>query len=52
MTDTKTGASVTNKYTVNIPTAVGGTTAYVGFTGSTGAFTAAQQVTSWSYSAQ
>jgi LysM repeat protein len=52
LTDTKTGASVTNNFTVNIATAVGGTTAYVGFTGSTGAFTAVQQVTSWSYSAQ
>jgi hypothetical protein len=52
LTDTKTGASVTNNFTVNIPTAVGSTTAYVGFTGSTGAFTALQEVTSWSYSAQ
>jgi hypothetical protein len=52
LTDTKTGASVTKQYTVNIPAAVGGTTANVGFTGSTGAFTAVQQVTSWSYSAQ
>jgi hypothetical protein len=52
LTDTITGTSATYKYTVNIPTAVGSTTAYVGFTGSTGAFKAVQQVTSWSYSAQ
>jgi LysM repeat protein len=50
LTDTKTGASATNQFTVNIPSVVGGTTAYVGFTGSTGAFTAVQQVASWSYS--
>ena len=50
LTDTKTGASVANQFTVNIPSIVGSTTAYVGFTGSTGAFTAVQQVASWSYS--
>jgi hypothetical protein len=50
LTDTKTGASVVNQFTVNIPSIVGGTTAYVGFTGSTGSNTAVQQVTSWSYS--
>jgi hypothetical protein len=50
LTDTKTGASVVNQFTVNIPSIVGGTTAYVGFTGSTGAFTAVQQIVSWSYS--
>jgi LysM repeat protein len=49
LTDTKTGSSVTNQFTVNIPSVVGGNTAYVGFTGSTGAFTAVQQVTSWTY---
>jgi LysM repeat protein len=52
LTDTTSGATVTNQYTVNIPTVVGGTTAYAGFTGSTGGFTAVQQVTSWTYSAQ
>jgi hypothetical protein len=52
LTDTKTGVSVSKQYSVNIATAVGGTTAYVGFTGSSGAFTAEQDVTSWSYSAQ
>jgi hypothetical protein len=52
LTDTKTGVSVTNLYPINIATAVGGTTAYAGFTGTTGAFTAVQQVTSWSYSGQ
>jgi LysM repeat protein len=52
LTDTKTGATVTNQYTVNIPSVVGSTTAYAGFTGSTGGFTSVQQITSWTYSAQ
>ncbi|MGA3072031.1 MAG: chitobiase/beta-hexosaminidase C-terminal domain-containing protein, partial [Terracidiphilus sp.] len=49
LTDTKTGASATNQFTVNIPSVVGGNTAYVGFTGGTGSNTAVQQVTSWTY---
>jgi hypothetical protein len=52
LTDTVTGTSMSKQFTVNIPTAVGGTTAYIGFTGSTGAFTSVQDITSWSYSAQ
>ena len=36
ITDTVTNASATQTYTVNIPAIVGGNTAYVGFTGSTG----------------
>ena len=32
-TDTNTNASATQTYNVNIPAIVGGTTAYVGFTG-------------------
>jgi len=34
---------------VNIPVLVGGNTAWVGFTGGTGAGTASQKVTSWTY---
>jgi hypothetical protein len=49
LTDTKTGASATNQFTVNIPSVVGSNTAYVGFTGGTGSNTAVQQVTSWTY---
>jgi hypothetical protein len=49
LTDTVTGKSVTNQYTVNIPSIVGSTTAYVGFTGGSGAFGAIQDITSWSY---
>ena len=51
LTDTVTNATVTEVFTVNIPSAVGGNTAYVGFTGSTGGETATQNVLSWTYSA-
>lgn len=50
LTDLKTSATVTKSFTVNIPTAVGGTTAYVGFTGSAGAFSATQQILNWTFS--
>jgi LysM repeat protein len=49
LTDTVTGAIFTKQFTVNIPSIVGGTTAYVGFTGSTGSSTAIQQITSWDF---
>jgi LysM repeat protein len=49
LTDTVTNATVTEVFTVNIPSAVGGNTAYVGFTGSTGGATATQNVLSWTY---
>ena len=52
LTDTKTNVTVTNQFTVNIPTAVGSTTAYVGFTGGTGSYSATQQVTCWSFESQ
>lgn len=47
--DTKTGATATKSYTVNIAQIVGGTTAYVGFTGGTGGYTATQRILSWSF---
>jgi hypothetical protein len=49
LTDTTTGAVFTNQFTVNIPAAVGGTKAYVGFTASTGTGSTTQQITSWTY---
>ena len=49
LTDTVNSASVVEVFPVNIPAAVGGSTAYVGFTGSTGSFTAIQNILSWSY---
>ena len=47
LTDTVTGKTFTQTYTVNIPALVGSNTAYVGFTGGTGGLTAVQVVQSW-----
>ncbi len=49
ITDKVTGASATQSYTVNIPSIVGGTTAYVGFTGASGGETAVQEILDWNY---
>jgi LysM repeat protein len=49
LTDTVTNAAVTEVFPVNIPSAVGGNAAYVGFTGGTGGSSATQNVLSWSY---
>ncbi|MBT9330247.1 chitobiase/beta-hexosaminidase C-terminal domain-containing protein [Paracidobacterium acidisoli] len=49
VTDTVTAATFTKQFTVNIPSTVGANTAYAGFTGSTGARTATQQILSWTY---
>ena len=50
LTDTVTKATYTKTYTgINIPSLVGGNTAYVGFGGSTGAATATQDLSSWTY---
>jgi Legume lectin domain/Chitobiase/beta-hexosaminidase C-terminal domain len=50
ITDTKTNATFSHSWTINIPATVGGNTAYVGFTGGTGYVTAQQQVLNWTYS--
>jgi hypothetical protein len=50
ITDTVTGASASQSYTVNIPSMVGGPTAYVGFTASTSGSTATQDILNWTYS--
>jgi Bacterial lectin/Legume lectin domain/Chitobiase/beta-hexosaminidase C-terminal domain len=50
ITDTVTKAVATQTYSVNIPTIVGGNTAYVGFTGGSGGLTAVQEILSWTYS--
>jgi uncharacterized repeat protein (TIGR01451 family) len=50
LTDSVTLATATQTYTVNIPAAVGGNTAYVGFTGGTGGFTAVQRIKNWTFS--
>jgi len=49
ITDQVTSASFTTSWTVNIPAAVGGNTAYVGFTGATGGGTSSQKILTWSY---
>jgi Legume lectin domain/Chitobiase/beta-hexosaminidase C-terminal domain len=51
ITDTKTRASFSKSWAIDIPATVGGSTAYVGFTGSTGFANATQNVSSWTYSA-
>jgi Legume lectin domain len=50
LTDTQTNASATESFDVNIPGAVGGNSAYVGFTAGTGGLGATQNIVSWSYS--
>jgi fibronectin type 3 domain-containing protein len=49
LTDTVTGATVTEHYTVNIPQIVGGNTAFIGFTGADGSLTSNQNITNWTY---
>jgi hypothetical protein len=49
ITDSKTNASFSHSWPINIPATVGGSTAYVGFTGATGGLTAVQDVVSWTY---
>jgi hypothetical protein len=49
ITDPTLGTSFTTSAAVNIPSLVGGTTAYVGFTGGTGGLTAIQDILSWTY---
>jgi hypothetical protein len=49
ITDATVGRSFTSSATVNIPSMVGGSTAYVGFTGSTGGQAATQDVLTWTY---
>ena len=49
LTDTVTNGTVTEVFPVNIPSIVGSSTAYVGFTGGTGGFPATQNVLSWTF---
>ena len=50
ITDTVSHVSFSHNYTVNIPTTVGASTAYVGFTAGTGGSTATQSVLTWTFS--
>jgi hypothetical protein len=47
ITDTTTSASFTQTWPINLSTYLGGSTAYLGFTGGTGYFTAIQEIISW-----
>jgi len=50
LTDTNTGAVATQTYSpVNLPAAVGGNTAYIGFTAGTGALSASENILGWTY---
>jgi hypothetical protein len=49
LTDTVTNATFTASQAVDIPTTVGNTTAYVGFTAGTGGSIATQSVLNWTY---
>ncbi|HEX3150803.1 MAG TPA: fibronectin type III domain-containing protein [Gemmataceae bacterium] len=51
ITDTATNVSATQNYSVDIPSLVGGNSAYVGFTGGTGSLIAIQDILNWTYSA-
>ena len=51
LTDLVTKAAWSHPFPIDIPGTVGGSTAYVGFTGGTGLLSATQQVINWSYEA-
>jgi hypothetical protein len=49
ITDATAGKTFSTSWPVNIPTVVGGSTAFVGFTGGTGGSTALQEIITWNY---
>ena len=49
LTDKSTLATWSHSWAINIPGTVGGTTAYVGFTGATGGLTSTDTIFTWSY---
>ncbi len=51
LTDKTTSKTANVSYSVNIPSVVGASTAYFGFTGGTGGSSATQNVLDWTYSA-
>ncbi len=52
VTDTVTGATYRNSYSVDIPSIVGGNTALVGFGGSSGGAYVTQNIQDWTYTVQ
>ena len=49
ITDAVANATFTHSWPINIPSVVGGTLAYAGFTGGTGGMTASQKIESWTF---
>ncbi|HWY95175.1 MAG TPA: L-type lectin-domain containing protein, partial [Steroidobacteraceae bacterium] len=49
LTDTATNATFTASQAINIPSTIGATTAYIGFTAGTGGSIATQSVLNWTY---
>jgi hypothetical protein len=49
LTDTVTNATFTASQAINIPSTVGASTAYIGFTGGTGGTVSTQNVLTWTY---
>ncbi|MFL5242206.1 MAG: fibronectin type III domain-containing protein [Gemmataceae bacterium] len=49
LTDTVTKKTGTFNYTVDIPSLIGGSTAFVGFTGGTGGLSAVQDILTWKF---
>ncbi len=49
LSDPVSGHTFTTTWQVNIPAAVGGPTAFVGFTGGTGGLTSSQKITTWTF---
>lgn len=52
ITDLTTQATFQTSWAINIPSTVGGNTAYVGFTGGTGGGTAVQDILSWVFTSK
>lgn len=52
ITDTITQATFTTSWPIDIPSTVGGNTAYVGFTGGTGGGSSTQEVLNWMFTSQ
>ena len=49
ITDATTAKTFSTSASVNIPSTVGGNSAYIGFTGGTGGSTATQEILTWTY---
>ena len=49
ITDTVTQATFQTSWSVDIPSIVGGTNAYLGFTAATGGAAATQEILNWTY---